>query len=203
MIDIEKEKRIKLFDKVYLWIGKNKITIGDTESNEHFTMLVNNEGILDAHKTIQGSEKQYEPLLKLDLKELSQKLENNPDIIKNFETEIFDNVKEVNFTEPEFEECKIVLVKNNEEISKLATKVKRNVVLGENTINESEFIPWFEASGKVKEKALVLDKNDSSIGYLFNRGDTVFFMEGDFMMNSYFANIIMNMATMYGKESNS
>lgn len=197
MVNIDEEKRFKLFEKAFLWIGENKITLGDKDSGEHLTMLVNKEGILDVHKTIEGSEKKYEPLLKLDLKQLGETLQNNPDIIKNFSQEILNKIKPVTFTEPEFAEWNILLVRNNEEIGNLVKKVKRNVILDENTINEADFIPWFEAKDKVKEKALVLDKNNSSIGYLIKVGEGIFFMDGDFMVESYFKNLIMNMSTFY------
>lgn len=200
MINIDEEKRFKLFEQAFMWIGENKITLGDTDSDEHFTMLVNKDGILDIHKTIEGSTKKYEPLLKLDLKQLGEALQNNPDIIKNFSQEILNKVKLVTFTEPEFADCKVVLVRNNEEIANLVKKVKRNVVFDENTINEADFIPWFEAKDKIKEKALVLDKNDSSIGYLIREGERIFFMDGDFMVESYFKNLIINMATIYNSE---
>lgn len=197
---IDDAKRFRLFDKIFLWLGENKLTLGDIDAEDHFTMLVNRDGILDMHNTIQGSEKKYEPLLKLDLKQLAEQLENNPDIIKNFAEEIMNNVKQVTFTESEFAECKVVNVKNNKEMANLARKEKRTVILDENAINEAEFIPWFEAKDKVKEKALVLDKTGSSIGYLIRERDRIFFMDGDFMINSYFSKLIMDMAVSYNSD---
>lgn len=197
MVNFDEEKRFKLFDQAFLWLGENKMTLGDKDSGEHITMLVNKEGILDVHRTIEGSEKKYEPLLKLDLNQLGETLQNNPNIIQNFTQDLFNKLKLVTFTEPEFAECHILLVRNKEEMADLVKKVKRNVILDENTINEADFIPWPEAKDKIKEKALVLDKNNSSIGYLFKAGENVFFMDGDSMMNSYFQNLIMNMATFY------
>ena len=194
---IDDAKRLRLFDKVFLWLGENKLTLGELGAGEHFTMLVNKEGILDIHNTIDGSEKKYESVLKLNLKQLAEQLENNPDIIQNFTQEIMNNVKQVTFAEPEFAECKIVNVKNKEEMANLARKEKRTVILDENAVNEAEFIPWFEAKGKVKEKALVLDKTGSSIGYLIREGDRIFFMNGDFMINSFFSKLIMDMAVFY------
>ena len=200
MINFDEEKRFKLFEQIYLWFGENKMTLGDVGSGEHFTMLVNNKGVLDMHKTMEGYEKKYEPLVKLDLKEISEQLKNNPNIIKNFAKEIMDNVKQVDFTESEFADCKVVLVKDKEEMTTLAKKIKRQVILDENAVNDVERIPWSDAKGRIKEKALVLNKDGFSIGYLFNQGDKIFFMDGDFMLESYFKNLILNMATFYKSE---
>ncbi len=198
---IDEAKRLKAFDKVFVWLGKNKMTLKDLDNpDEHFTMLVTQDGILDVHTTKEGSEKEYESLAKVDLKKLGEELQNNPNIMNDFETKIRENIKEVNFDEPEFLDCKIANVKNKEEISALARKEKRNVIIPNEAVNDDVFIAWNLAKDKVREKAMVYDKNNTAIGYLFREGEKFYFIKGDFFIGSYLFGLVSKLASQLNQD---
>ena len=68
-------KRLKAFEKIFLGFSNNKFILKDLDNpDEHFTMLFKNNGILDIHRTKEGSEKEYESLGKFDLVKTALKI---------------------------------------------------------------------------------------------------------------------------------
>src|SRR5437899_2952632 len=105
---LEGIKRIKAFEKFFLWLGKDKITIKDLENQkEHFTMLVTEKGILDFHKKLEGTIPQYESLGEVDLKDVFKDIQI-PEFEKKFLEEIIAHLRQVNLDEQEYSHYAIV-----------------------------------------------------------------------------------------------
>jgi len=176
-------KRIKVFEKLFVWLGKDKITLKDLEdSTQHLTMLVNNEGIFDIHKTKEGSAKEYESLAKVDFKKILGNNKDPDEVQKKFLEDIMPQIIPISFDEQEFSDCVVFLRDSIGDFLKDGVKEKRTLVYSTENINESEFsklfIPWNQAKGKVKGQAFVM-KDGETMGLIFEVNDECYYMPMD------------------------
>ena len=190
-------KRIKAFEKLFVGLGDDKFILKDLEKpDEHITMAFRKNGILDVHKTKEGSKKEYESLGKFDLIKTAKDILADP---KGFENALMDFVKglkEVHFDEPEFEHFTVAIMKSKEELTKLAKKEKKNLSFPIETIADfdiqSSIIPWKQAKNKMKESALVFDKT-LPVGYVWKVNGKFFYMSIDAITNSSISRLITKM----------
>ena len=198
MIDnFDDSKRFKAFDKLFLWLGENKITLKDLDNpEEHFTMLFKPDGILDVHKTKEGSKKGYESLGKFDLLGLAKELVKNPQIFVNALTDLVDSFQKINFDEDEYAHLLVTNMKTKEEFYKIFKKEKRKVVIPKESLDEFQIgkstFPWKEAKNKIKNNALVFDK-DMPIGYIFKKEKEFFYVPINVMEKSNLAELVSKM----------
>ena len=87
-------------------------------------MLFKNNGILDIHRTKEGSEKEYESLGKFDLIKTVLNIVSNPKEFENTIMDLIHSIKEVNFEESEYADYKIASLKTKEELASIAKKEK-------------------------------------------------------------------------------
>ena len=191
----ENIKKIKAFDKIFLGFSNNKFILKDLDkSDEHQTMVFRENGILDLHKTTEGSEKKYESLGKFDLIKTVQKIITDPTILEKAVMEMVQNMKEVTFEELEYADYKISNIKTKEELSVIAKREKNNVIIPVESLAEFNMfdglIPWNSAKGKINENAMVFDKNNMPVGQLFKKENRVFFLHLNIMENPFVSTLI-------------
>lgn len=195
--DFDDVKRLKAFEKLFVWLGENKITIKDLDNpEEHFTMLFKSDGILDVHKTKEGTEKGYESLGKFDLLGLAKELVKNPQIFVNAVTDLVGSIQKINFDEDEYAHLLVANMKTKEEFYKIFKKEKRKAVIPKEALDEfqigkSTFL-WKEAKNKIKDNALVFDK-DIPIGYIFKKEKEFFYVPINVMEKSNLAELVSKM----------
>jgi len=190
-------KRIKAFEKLFVGLGNDKFIIKDLEKpDEHTTLAFRKNGILDVHKTKEGSEKEYESLGKFDLIKAVKDILADPKSFENALMDFVKGLKEVHFDEPEFEHFTVAIMKSKEELAKLAKKEKKNLSFPIETIADFDFrnsiIPWKEAKNKMNEYALVFDKT-LPVGYVWKVNGKFFYMSIDVMANSSVSRLITKM----------
>jgi len=188
-------KRIKAFERIFLGFSNNKFIIKDLDKpEEHQTMVFRDNGIIDIHKTTEGSEKKYESLGKFDLAKTMQKILEDPTIFVKVAEEMAKSMKEINFNEPEYADYKIYNIKTKEELSHIAQRKKDDVIIPVESLAEFNFfegaISWRDAKNKINENALVLDKNNSPIAYLFKKENSVFMMPINIIENQFVSDLI-------------
>jgi len=195
----ENPKKIKAFDKLWLGFSNNKFIIKDLEEpNQHHTMLFKNNGIVDVHKTKEGTKKEYESVAKFDLVKTALNILTNPKEMKDAFMQFLQTMKEVNFEEPEYEHLTIANMKTKEELADIVKKEKKGLVIPIESLQEFQLgksaIPWKEAKGKIKDNALVFDK-EKPAGYIFKKGVKYFYLPVADLMDTpviQFFNKMMN-----------
>ena len=195
----ENPKKIKAFDKLWLVFSNNKIIIKDLEEpDQHYTMLFKDNGIVDIHKTKEGSKKEYESIAKYDLVKTVQNILGNPKEMEDAFMQFLQTMKEVNFEESEYEHLAIANMKTKEELADIVKKEKKGLVIPIESLQEFQLgksvIAWKEAKGKIKDNALVFDK-EKPAGYIFKKGVKYFYLPVADLMDTpvmQFFNKMMN-----------
>ena len=201
MSDIfENIKRIKMLGKLFLGFSNNKIVLKDFDKpNEHVTMLFKSNGIMDIHKTKEGSEKEYESLGIFDLGKTVQKIVSDPMILVNGFTEFMKSAREVTFEEPEFADYKIANFKTKEEFSSIVKRKKKDIIIPIESLGEffpyKDTILWKDAKGKIRDNALVLNNDGIPIGYLFRIQEKILLISVNVMENPLVSKLLSMMAT--------
>jgi len=179
-------KKFKIFDELFLAITNGKIVMKDLKNpKEHQTISFVPNGIVDVHKTKEGSKKEYESLGKFDLLKMAAKLVSNPnDLVQSLE-QTMQSMKEVDFSESEYEHLSVMPIMTKEEIFPLLKFNKKRVeipVESANNLNSLENrIPWKEARDKIKDSACVFDGN-LPIGYIFKKNEKFLYLPTDDIM---------------------
>ena len=191
-------KKLKAFEKIFLGFSNNKFILKDLDNPaEHFTMLFKSNGILDIHRTKEGSEKEYESLGKFDIFKTVLKIVSNPKEFENTLMDLFHSIKEVNFEESEYVDYKIASLKTKEELASIAKKEKKSIVIPKESIGEFDMsellIPWKDAKNIIKDNAVVYDKNNAPIGYLFKKEEKFYYISINILEKSSLANFIFQM----------
>lgn len=173
-------KKFKIFDELFLAIANGKMVIKDLKNpKEHQTISFLPNGIIDVHKTKEGSKKEYESLGKYDLLKMVAKLASNPDDLAQSMMQTIQAMKEVDFSESEYEHLSVMPIMTREEILPLVKFNKKRVDVPVESLNNLNFlenrIPWKEARNKIKDNAIVLN-GDSSAGYIFRKDDKFFYL---------------------------
>jgi hypothetical protein len=201
MVDILADiKRIKLLGKIFLGLSNNKLILKDFENpDEHITILFKQNGIIDIHKTKEGSQKEYESIGIFDLVKTVQKILSDPTDFMNGIKAFAEGGKEITFEEPEFSDYSIVNSKSKEEFLSLFEKKKKDFVIPAESAGEffpfKNTIPWHDAKDKVKETAFVLNKDGIMIGHLLKVHDKIFFFSIDVMQNQFVSKFISLMTS--------
>ena len=174
-------RKFKIFDELFLVFGNNKFVVKDlNKPNEHQTMFFRNNGVLDVHKTIEGSKKEYESLGKIDLLKAVAKIVSNPNEMIHAVEQTIKCIKEVDFTEEEFEHLKVSPMMTKEEFVPLLNFNKKRVNLPLESINAlnsmNAQIPWKNAKNKIKENAFVYD-GDCPAGVIFLKDNRFLFLQ--------------------------
>lgn len=182
-------KKFKIFDELFLAITNGKMVLKDLKNpKEHQTISFIPNGIVDVHKTKEGSkdEKEYESIGQFDLLKMMATLASNPnDLIQSLE-QTMQSMKEVNFNESEYEQLRVVPMKTSEEILPFVIINKKRVDIPIESLNDLNFlenhIPWKEAGGKIKENAIVLN-GELTTGYIFRKEGKFLYLPTDNIMN--------------------
>ncbi len=196
-------KRIKMLGKLFLAFSNNKIVIKDFDKpNEHVTMLFKSNGIIDIHKTKEGSEKEkeYESLGVFDLIKSVQKIVSDPTILENGVTEFAKSAREVTFEETEFEDHNIYNFKTSEEFLSIAKRKKKDITIPIEAIDEifpfKDTIPWNDAREKIRDNALVLNKEGIPIGFLLKVKEKYLLFSINIMENPFVSKLISMMTNL-------
>lgn len=181
-------KKFKIFDELFLVIANGKMVIKDLKNpEEHQTISFLPNGIVDVHKTKEGSKKEYESLGKYDLLKMVAKLASNPDDLAQSMMQTIQAIKEVDFSESEYEHLSVMPIMTSEEILPLVKFNKKRVDVPVESLNNLNFlenrIPWKEARDKIKDNAIVLN-GDSSAGYIFRKNDKFLYLPIDDIMKT-------------------
>lgn len=185
MSDVFKNiKRIKLLGKLFLGFSNNKIIFKDFDkSNEHVTMLFKPNGILDTHRTKEGSEKEYESLGIFDLGKTVQKIVSDPMILVNGLTE--------------FADYKIANFKTQEELASIVKREKKDIIIPVESLGEffpfKDTILWKDAKDKIKDNALVLNKDGIPVGYLLKIQEKIVLISVNIMENPFVSKLLSMM----------
>ena len=118
----KKIKKLRIFDELLLAFGRHKMMIKRMNDVKHLTLNFLKGGILDVHETMEGREKRYTPLEKLDLNKLSEAT------IETFEKELLHILKEVDIRDPSYRNIEAVIFPKREAFEK-ATVVKRKEMM--------------------------------------------------------------------------
>ena len=164
-------KKFKIFKEYFLALANGKIVLKDLKNpEEHTTISFLPNGILDVHKTKEGSKKEYESLGKFDILKMAAKLVSNPMDLLQSMIQTIQATKEVDFSESEYEHLSVMPIMTTEEILPLVKINKKRVEIPVESLNKlnslEKRIPWKEARDKIKENAVVLN-GDLSVGYIF------------------------------------
>ena len=181
-------KKFKIFNELFLAFTNGKMVIKDLKNpEEHQTISFLPNGIVDVHKTKEGpeDEKEYESLGKFDLLKMVAKLASNPNDLVQSLMQTIQVMKEVDFSESEYEHLNVMPIMTKEEILPLVKINKKRVDIPVESLNNlnslEKRITWKEARDKIKENAAVLD-GDSPAGYIFKKNDKFFYLPiGDIM----------------------
>lgn len=114
-----------------MFFGRNKIGFKFLEDEEHFTMKFLSEGIIDFHETVEGKVKKYPRAGKLDIKVLAETLR------ETFERELPKILKEIDITDPKYENVEVIVCPKKEAIKKAIEPIevkKRKITIGKNKI---------------------------------------------------------------------
>lgn len=176
-------KRVKIFDKLVFGIGKRKFIVKDLEKpNMHQTMAFRKNGIVDVHITKEGSKKEYESIGKFDVMKTAIEMILNPKILERAFMGFIDGLKEVNFEESEFAHLSAAPFPTKEEFALISKKKQKDLVIPIESLEKFNLlkiaIPWNEAKGKIKDNALVYDK-DVPAGCIFKKGEKFLFMSAN------------------------
>lgn len=187
-------KKFKIFDELFLAITNGKMVIKDLKNpEEHHTISFLPNGIVDLHKTKEGSKKEYESLGKYDLLKMVAKLASNPDDLAQSMMQTIQATKEVDFSESEYEHLSVMPIMTSEEILPLVKFNKKRVDVPVESLNNLNFlenrIPWKEARDKIKDNAIVLN-GDSSAGYIFRKNDKFLYLPIDDIMKTPLVQLI-------------
>jgi hypothetical protein len=190
-------KRIKIFEKLLIGKYKSGFFFKDLENNDEHSTLGIYKGIIDVHKTKEGSEKKYESIDKYDIGKTLRKIVSDPEsFLKGF-TEFADNMKEVTFEEKEYAEYKITSFKTQEEFLSLLQRKNKDVIIPIESAKEffpfKNTIPWNESKGKIKDGALVLNKDGIPIGFLLKIQEKILFQSISVMENPFVSRLISMM----------
>ena len=181
-------KKFKIFEELFLVFTNGKMVIKDLKNpEEHQTISFVPNGILDVHKTKEGpeDEKEYESLGKYDILKMVAKLASNPHDLAQSMMQTIQAMKEVDFSESEYEHLSVMPIMTSEEILPLVKFKKKRVDIPVESLNNLNFlekrIPWKEARDKIKENAVVLD-GDSPAGYIIKKDDKFLYLPTDDIM---------------------
>lgn len=186
----ENMKKFKIFDELLLAFTNNKMVFKDLKNpEEHQTISFVSNGIVDAHKTKEGPEgqKEYESLGQYDLLKMMSKLASNPMELVQPMIETIQSMKEVDFTESEYEHLSIMPMMTSEEILPLVKLNKKRVEVPVESLSNLNFlqkrIPWKQAQEKIKENAIVLD-GDLTVGYIMKKEGKFLYLPTDDIMKN-------------------
>lgn len=185
---IDGAKRFKILDELFLAFGNGKAVIKDLKKpDEHQTMFFRSNGVLDVHKTKEGSEKEYEPLAKYDMLKSAAKVASNPGELVQSMIKTIQAMREVNFEESEFENLQVCPMMTLEEILPFLKITKRKVEVPIEAVTALNYLdkrfPWKEVKDHVKENALVFD-GDSPAGYIFKKNGKFLYLPVADIMNT-------------------
>ena len=201
--NFEDLKKLKVFDEFFMAISNDKIVFKDlNKPNEHHTMQIRKDGILDVHKKTEKPTTEYESLIKIDLGAVAKEMEKIPNFEKKLITEIFSFFKEVDFTEDEFANRLVANIKTPDEIQKFVEKKggKYNIPLESiKKLDNNDIFTWKEAKNKVKTNASVFD-NGQQIGNILKINNKFYFVNLDLFENTSLAELL-NEKTVYDGSS--
>ena len=185
---IDGAKRFKLFNELFLAFGNGKMVIKDLKKpNEHQTMFFRSNGVLDVHKTKEGTEKEYESLAKYDMIKSLAKIASNPTEFFQSMIDTIQAVRGVNFEESEFENLQVCPMMTLEEILPFLKITKRMVEMPIEATTALNYLdkrfPWKQAKDHVKENALVFD-GDLPAGYIFKKNGKFLYLPVADIMNT-------------------
>lgn len=182
-------KKFKIFDELFLAITNNKMVFKDLKKpKEHQTVSFVPNGIVDTHRTKEGPEgqKEYESIGQYDLLKIMSKLASDPMALVQPMLETIQDMKQVDFTESEFEHLQVIPMMNSEEILPLVKINKKRVDIPLESLNDLQFlenrVSWKEAHDKIKANAIVLD-GDSMIGYIMRKDGKFLYLPTNDIMN--------------------
>jgi len=181
-------KRFKILDELFLAFGNGKMVVKDLKKpNEHQTMFFRPNGVLDVHKTKEGSEKEYESLAKYDMLKSAAKVLSNPSELFQSMVKTIQAVRGINFEESEFENLQVCPMMTLEEILPFLKITKRKVEVTIQAATALNYLdkrfPWKQAKDHVKENALVFD-GDSPAGYIFKKNGKFLYLPVVDIMNT-------------------
>ncbi len=190
-------KRVKVFEKIFVGLGKNKIFFKDLQKpQDHFTMLFTKDGRLDFHETQEGSEKNYKSLGEFDLLGLVKQVAYDPHAEEKFVKELFRNAKKVNFEEPEFANYIIIDMGIKDEMLKHAKKTKRRVEIPAEPFEKSGIekftINWKEAKNQNIIYGSVMNGDDLA-GLLLKFKDDSYFLPISALLQTTIGKLVENM----------
>lgn len=193
----EDAKKIKIFDELFVWLGKDKITLKDLTGDqlEHFTILFGKSGELDIHKTREGTIKEYESLAKVNLEEIIKNLLVTGFSEEKFTEELISDLIKVDFTEEEFADHKIIDMINRDLLLNHMIKKKKEVRMTPESVKDISIddllIPWNKGKEKAIERAMVT-KDGEPVGMLFRKNDEHFYLTLDSFLKSTFGQAIQD-----------
>jgi len=129
---LKKLKGLKILNFL-LFFARSKIGFKFLEDKEHFTIKFLPEGIIDIHQTIEGKEKRYPKAWKFNMKELVDTIK------ETYEQELPKILKEIDITDPKYEDVEVFVMPEKEVIRKTIEpfKVKkRKITIDGNNFND-------------------------------------------------------------------
>ena len=190
-------KRLKVFEKILVAFGKNKIIFKDLEKpDEHQTVKITSDGIFDVHYTKEGKQKKYKPRVKINLISEAMDLLSKPEELEKGFKALVDGLKVVNFDEDEYAHLTIA-IKSKEEIANIIQRKNKDVTIPLEALKDFQLqklaMPWKSAKGKIGKGGIVFDK-DAPVGFVQEISGKYCYFTIDLMKNSSLANLIKKMS---------
>ncbi len=150
--------------------------------------------MINIHKTKEGKSEEYESILQLNfgnvIKEMLNVFDNKEENIFNY---MLQNLKPVNFTEKEFENCHIIPNNIKQEFTKIAQHTKRKITIPKEGISEiDESKAWIkcnDAQEKTGMSGLVYD-DEKLIGCIVEHEDKYAYFPLTALENSNMAKVL-------------
>ena len=173
----KKIKKLRIFDELLLAFGRRKMILKRTDDSKHLTMSFLKEGILDVHETMEGREKKYVPLEKLDLRKFSEA------IIETFERELPHILKEIDISDPEYRNIEVFIFPKKEEFEK-ATEVKRKEIIIDKSklkdvMKDLIFVPVKDLQKYDFKVAYLLKESEEESAFLYRINGKYFLVKLD------------------------
>ena len=129
---LEKIKRLKFLNDFLIFFGRDKIGFKELTEKKHYTFKFLEKEILDIHETlegkeydtIEGREKKYKSLAKVDLKRFAELMKKS---LMEFKTIL----KEIDINDPKFRNIEVYLIPKKENLQKVVEVKKKTIVIKE------------------------------------------------------------------------
>jgi len=176
---LERLKRIKFLNEFLMFFGTDKIgfKFPHDENKKHYTLKFLREGVLDFHETIEGTveEKKYPRVRRLNIKKSAETIR------ETFRIEFPKILKEIDISDPKYEDVNVVVFPTREEIRRAIEPIevkKKEIRIEKYDISDKLFtVPMKDLQKCDFQVAFWGEEGEEH--FLFRRNGKYFLLTGD------------------------